>query len=50
MTRTELIKLLEQCNTSRNKINTIKDITVKMLIQTIINTKSTQKIIEELNK
>lgn len=46
----ELIIMLENCTKSKQKIKNIKDKYIKLLVESIIHTKKSKEIIEELKK
>jgi len=50
MTKLDLASLLEKVNLNKQQLKTIKDESLKKLIEVIIKTKTTNKIIKELSK
>lgn len=48
--RIELITLLDECTKSKNKIKSIKDETLRILVESIINSKKSKEILMELKK
>ena len=50
MTKLDLASLLEKVNLNKQQLKTIKDESLKKIIEVIIKTKTTNKIIKELSK
>ena len=46
----ELIIMLEDCTKSKHKIKSIKDESVRLLVESIINIRKSKEIIKELKK
>jgi len=50
MNKLEIAALIDKCSKSKHNIKTIKDETLKVLVETIITTRTVKTIVKELAK